>query len=98
KSWSVQLHYDNLRVLVERDPALGTLPSYATVRRYMKAVGLVKRRRLSSKETAAVREAERRLEERAGRSYQAAYVHGLWHLALHPGSKKGRTAPGEGVS
>src|SRR5262245_14409573 len=52
KSWSVQLHYDNLRVLVERDPALGTLPSYATVRRYMKAVGLVKRRRLSSKETA----------------------------------------------
>jgi transposase InsO family protein len=94
KSWSVQLHYDNLRVLVERDPALGALPSYATVRRYMKAVGLVKRRRLSSKETAAVRAAERRLEEREVRSYEAAYVHGLWHLDFHPGSKKVLTANG----
>lgn len=98
KSWSVQLHYDNLRVLVERDPALGTLPSYATVRRYMKAVGLVKRRRLSSKETAAVREAERRLEEREVRSYEAAYVNGLWHLDFHPGSKKVLTAAGEWVT
>ena len=94
KSWSIQLHYDNLRVLVERDGALGPLPSYSTVRRYMKAVGLVKRRRLSSKETAAVREAERRLEEREVRSYEAAYVHGLWHLDFHPGSHKVLTATG----
>jgi putative transposase len=97
KSWSVQLHYDNLRVLVERDPTLGALPSYSTVRRYMKAVGLVKRRRLSSKETAAVREAERRLEEREVRSYEAAYVNGLWHLDFHPGSKKVLTVAGEWV-
>ncbi len=95
KSWSVQLHYDNLRVLVDRDGALGALPSYSTVRRYMKAVGLVKRRRLSSKETAAVRDAERRLEEREVRSYEAAYVNGLWHLDFHPGSKKVLTATGE---
>jgi len=95
KSWSVQLHYDNLRVLVEHDPALGPLPSYATVRRYMKAVGLAKRRRLSSKATAAVRAAERRLEEREVRSYEAAYVHGLWHLDFHPGSKKVLTATGD---
>ncbi len=95
KSWSVQLHYDNLRVLVERTPALGPLPSYSTVRRYMKAVGLGRRRRLSSKETAAVREAERRLEEREVRSYEAAYVNGLWHLDFHPGSKKVLTATGD---
>jgi hypothetical protein len=30
KRWSVQLHYDNLRVLVEGDPVLGALPSYST--------------------------------------------------------------------
>ncbi|MGH7644467.1 MAG: IS481 family transposase [Gemmatimonadales bacterium] len=95
KSWSVQLHYDNLRVLVAHDPALGPLPSYSTVRRYMKAVGLAKRRRLSSKTTAAVREAERRLEEREVRSYEAAYVHGLWHLDFHSGSKKVLTAGGD---
>jgi transposase InsO family protein len=98
KSWSVQLHYDNLRVLVERDPDLGALPSYSTVRRYMKAVGLAKRRRLSSKETAAVHEAERRLEEREVRSYEAAYVNGLWHLDVHPGSRKVLTPAGEWVT
>jgi transposase InsO family protein len=94
KSWSVQLHYDNLRAVADREPALGVLPSYSTVRRYMKAVGLAKRRRLSSKQTAAVREAERRLEEREVRSYEAAYVNGLWHLDFHSGSKKVVTSAG----
>jgi transposase InsO family protein len=98
KSWSIQLHYDNVRVLAEREAALGPLPSYSTVRRYMKAVGLAKRRRLSSRETAAVRAAERRLEEREVRSYEAAYVHGLWHLDFHPGSKKVLTAAGAWVT
>jgi len=98
KSWSRQLHYDNLRVLVEQDPALGPLPSYATLRRYMKAAGLAKRRRLSSQATAGVRQAERRLEEREVRSYEAAYVNGLWHLDFHPGSKKVLTAAGEWVT
>ncbi len=98
KSWSVQLHYDNRRVLVEREPALGALPSYSTVRRSMKAVGLAKRRRLSSPDTAGAREAERRLEEREVRSYEAAYVNGLWHLDFHPGSKKVLTATGEWVT
>jgi transposase InsO family protein len=98
KSWSIQLHHDNLRVLVERNAVLGPLPSYATLRRYMKAAGLAKRRRLSSKDTAGVRAAERRLEEREVRSYEAAYVHGLWHLDFHCGSKKVLTAAGEWVT
>ena len=45
-SWTVQLHYDNLEQLVLREPALGPLPSYATLLRYMKRQGLVRRRRL----------------------------------------------------
>lgn len=41
--WSAQLHYDNLRaVLAAGQP----LPSYSTVRRYLKAQGLFKRRRV----------------------------------------------------
>ena len=95
KSWSVQLHHDNLRVLVERTAALGPLPSYSTLRRYMKAAGLKKHRRLSSTATAAMRDAERRLEEREVRSYEAAYVHGLWHLDFHRGSKRVLTVTGE---
>lgn len=95
KSWSVQLHHDNLRVVVERDARLGRLPSYSTVRRYMKAAGLSKRRRLSSKETAGTRAAELRLEEREVRSFEAAYVNGLWHLDFHHGSKRVLVASGE---
>ena len=37
RSWSYQLHRDNLRARVTAEPALGALPSYSTVRRYMQA-------------------------------------------------------------
>ena len=43
--WSCQLHYDNLAALVEADPALGPLPSYSTVKRVLRARGLVKQAR-----------------------------------------------------
>ena len=33
--WTVQLHYDNLVVLADEDPALHPMPSYGTLRRYM---------------------------------------------------------------
>ncbi|MBI2895732.1 MAG: DDE-type integrase/transposase/recombinase [Deltaproteobacteria bacterium] len=95
KSWSYQLHHDNLAAQVESEPTLGRVPSYATVRRYMKAAGLAKRRRLTAKDTAAARRAESRLEQREVRSYEAAYVDGLWHLDFHHGSKKVLTAAGE---
>jgi hypothetical protein len=42
--WTVQLHYDNLAALVDEDERLGPLPSYATVRRFMKRAGLHRRR------------------------------------------------------
>jgi putative transposase len=95
RSWSYQLHRDNLRVLAEADPRLGPEPSYATVRRFMKATGLVKRRRLSSKDTVGVRRAERRLDEREVRSFEAAHVNGLWHLDFHVGSLRVLTTAGE---
>lgn len=95
RSWSYQLHRDNLRVLAEADPRLGPAPSYATVRRFMKATGLVKRRRLSSKDTAGVRRAERRLDEREVRSFEAAHVNGLWHLDFHVGSLRVLTTAAE---
>ena len=44
-SWSAQLHYDNLHARVEADPALGPMPSYATLTRVMRSLGLVRKRR-----------------------------------------------------
>jgi hypothetical protein len=42
-SWTYQLHANNLRELCRTDAALGTAPSYATVRRHMKGQGWLPR-------------------------------------------------------
>jgi len=95
KRWSCKLHRDNLVVLVERDASLGTLPSYATVRRYMKAHDLRRLPRLGPPGRPSVERAEQRLESREVRSFEAAYVHGLWHSDFHGGSLRVITAQGE---
>jgi transposase InsO family protein len=95
RAWSYQLHHDNLRVLAQVEPTLGPAPSYATVRRYMKATGMLKRRRVADRDTDGVRRAEQRLDELEVRSYEAAYVNGLWHLDFHVGSLPVLTATGE---
>jgi putative transposase len=98
RSWTYQLHYDNLAAWVEEDPALGRLPVYATVRRYMKSVGLTKRRKIGGEPTEGKRRAAQRLDEREVRSYEHEYVNGLWHLDFHHGKKKVLVARGEYVT
>jgi hypothetical protein len=78
-SWSVQLHYDNLRALAEQGGTLAALPSYSSIRRLFEAQGWRKRRRLSSRQTAGAERAEARLGAREVRSYEAPYVGSLWH-------------------
>jgi putative transposase len=85
RGWTVQLHYDNLLALAEEDEDLKPMPSYGTLRRYMKAQGLHRQRR-PRRDTAGARQAEQRLEQREVRSYEAEYVHGLWHADFHHGS------------
>jgi transposase InsO family protein len=94
KKWSYTLHRDNLAVLVERDASLGRLPSYPTVRRFMKTHGLLRQRRLGPRGRPGVERAEQRLEAREVRSYEAAYVHGLWHADFHGGSLQVLTTKG----
>jgi putative transposase len=86
-TWSYQLHYDNLQTLAREQPSLGVLPSYPTVRRYMQSCGMLRQRfRRSRKERAAGSDVE--VQARETRSYEHAYVHGLWHLDFHQGSRK----------
>ncbi len=93
-SWSYQLHADNLKVLVDSDERLGAMPSYSTVRRYMKAQGLIKRRRRRGPNSPGAQRAAHRLEHLEVRSYEAEYVCGLWHLDYHHGSRKVLTRAG----
>jgi transposase InsO family protein len=94
--WSMQLHYDNLAAQLQQQPELGALPSYPTVRRYMRAHGLHKRRRVR-RHTPGRQAAERRLVEREVRSFEAEYVHGLWHADCHEGSRAVLCADGRWV-
>lgn len=86
-SWSYQLHFDNLGALVKESPDLGTLPSYNSVRRYMKSNGYYKHRGRKRHTEGAIAAAER-LESREVRSYEVDHVNGLWHLDFHHGSRK----------
>ncbi len=85
--WTVQLHVDNLVALAEEDEALKPIPSYGTIRRYMKAQGHHRKRR-PKRDTPGARLAEQRLEKLEVRSYEADYVHGLWHADFHHGSRQ----------
>ena len=96
--WSYQLHADNLAALAKAHPELGIAPSYPTVRRFMKSQGMFPRKRLSRRDTEGAARAEARLAHLEVRSYEAEYVHGLWHADFHVGSRKvltkdGRWAP-----
>jgi transposase InsO family protein len=93
--WSCQLHYDNLVALAKTDTSLAAVRSYSTVRRYMKAHGLVRRPRPAPKGRAGEARAAVRRESREIRSYEAEYVGSLWHLDFHHGSLKVLTHRGQ---
>jgi transposase InsO family protein len=93
-SWTAQLHYDNLAVLVAEQSILEPLPSYASVRRYLKANGLFRQPRAPARHTAGTEAAAQR---RAGfeiRSYESAHTNALWHADYHHGSRPVLTRAG----
>ena len=83
--WSYQLHADNLVVVVEKEPALGTCPGYGCVRRFMKAHGLFPHRRRGPVHSPGAQASELRFATREVRSYQSEQVNALWHLDFHHG-------------
>lgn len=94
--WSYQLHADNLTVEVENHPELGRMPSYTTVRRFMKSHGLFKKcRRARVDNRPGLERANQRLEQREVRSFEVDYVNALWHLDFHQGSVKVLTPQGQ---
>ena len=94
RSWSCQLHADNLAVVCEDQPELGCCPSYSTVRRYMRENGLFKQRRVRHIDTSGGEQALKRLETCDVLSYEVAHVHGLWHSDFHDGSRSVLTREG----
>lgn len=90
--WTVQLHFDNLKVVLP-DTAL---PSYHTLRRYLRTHGMVRQARLVRTSAGALA-ARDRLEQFEVRSYEVEHVNALWHLDFHHGSRKVLTSGGDWV-
>ena len=92
--WSVQLHHDNLAVVVEEKPSLGACPSYSSLIRFMVSHGMAKKRRPRRPLTAGEQAAAQRLETREVRGYEAEFTNGLWHLDFHSCSRTVLTPEG----
>ena len=94
KSWSRQLHFDNLKALLRLQGGF-QLPSYSTYVRYMRTKGFRKRRRLTRRQTAGAQRAAQRFERREVRSFEAAFPHALWHIDFHVSSIRVLTREGK---
>ena len=92
--WSVQLHHDNLAVVIEEEPKLGVCPSYSSLRRFMESSGMAKKRRPRRPLTPGEEAAAQRLEAREVRGYEAEFVNGLRHLDFHACSRPVLTPEG----
>lgn len=90
--WTAQLHHDNLKVIL----AGAECPSYPSVRRFLKAHGLV-RKRAPRSDSWGARLTQDRLEQREVRSYEVEHVLALMHLDFHHGSRKVLTRRGQWV-
>ena len=85
KEWSYLLHSENLASLVKEQPELGPMRSYSTILRYMKAHGMVKKKR---KPKGPRRHVEVEWVDREIRSFESPYVGSLWHCDFHHCSRK----------
>ena len=91
--WTMQLHVDNLRVSLAGE---SPVPSYPTVRRYLKAHGMIRQAR-PKRATEGALGARDRLERLEVRSFELEHVGALWHLDFHHASRKVLTPLGAWV-
>jgi transposase InsO family protein len=92
--WTAQLHFDNLRAALAG--ADSPLPSYPTVRRFLKAQGMFRQAR-PKRATDGALLARDRLEHLEVRSFEVDHVSALWHLDFHHAARKVLTRSGAWV-
>jgi transposase InsO family protein len=86
-AWSYQLHADNITTVFGN-----AAPSYGSVRRYMKKIGLTKKKRMKKK---FFKTGENGVfETREKRSFENEYCNGLWHADYHHSSLQVITTDG----
>ncbi len=94
--WTAQLHLDNLRVTCQAQDSCTPVPSYTTLRRYMRAQGMYRQARPKRITQGAVA-ARDRLEQLEVRSFEVEHAGALWHLDFHHASRRVLTRAGAWV-
>lgn len=89
--WTAQLHFDNLRAALVGSAS--PLPSYPTVRRFLKARGMFRQAR-PKRATEGALLARDRLDQLEVRSFEVDHVSALWHLDFHHAARKVLTRTG----
>ncbi len=88
------VHFDNLRIALKESET--PLPSYPTVRRYLKAQAMFRQAR-PRRTTNGALAARDRLERLEVRSFEVEHVNALWHLDFHHGKRSVLTREGTWV-
>ncbi len=83
--WTMQLHFDNLRVALAESCA--PVPSYPTIRRYLQAQGMFRQAR-PKRATEGALLARDRLNRLEVRSFEVDHVSALWHLDFHHATRR----------
>ena len=91
----MQLHYDHLKLAIEKDASLGMLPSYRSVTRYMRQAGNRRQSRPRSPMSPGHLKAQQRRDSTEVRSFEVEYVGGLFHLDFHHCSRQILNAQGK---
>lgn len=94
-SWTAKLHHKNLAALIRKKYAeTHHKPSYATVRRVLKAQGWRRHRRAR---TAGQKKAAARRTQLEVRRFERVHAHALWHFDFHECSRRVLLADGSYV-
>jgi len=97
RSWNVRLLSDNLQVVLSAADPPVPCPSYPSVRRYLKAHGLT-RKRPERRSVDEILSPSPPPTEREIRSYEVPYVLQLLHLDFHEGSRQILTRAAERIT
>lgn len=96
--WSYQLMADNVKAKISQQPDLGPrVPSYQSIRRYMKLRGFMKMKKVRNWERPSVAAAIVAAAHQEIRSWEREYFNSLWHLDYHHGTRKVLTEDGTWV-
>jgi len=88
KSWTMQLHAQNIEAAIKQNLLLAKCPSYSTVRRFMLSNGLLRMRRSRNANRETYQAVLEQQASREIRSYEVTHVGSLYHTDFHHGRIK----------